>query len=160
MFEAVEESLFSRYSRPPRALPFPLVSFDWFCRGGVVLPGDELPDVVAEGLPKSLSRTSSYLRCFSSRFFSAMACRSSGVGSGGLFDSSSESQSSPSSPNCPTPVVAPSTPVAEEDGRVAICGLRLSSVTVGLMSCFSGTSERASMKWNVCGASLRGYQVS
>lgn len=121
-----------------------------------MLPGDELPEVVAEGLPKSLSRTSSYLRCFSSRFLSAIACRSSGVGSGRFLDSASES-SPPSSPNCPTPVVAPSIPVAEGDDRVAICGRRLSRVTWGLMSCFSGTSERVSMKWNVCGASLRGY---
>jgi hypothetical protein len=110
-----------------------------------VLPGEDAPDAVADGLPNNRSRTSSYFRCFSSRFFSAIACRSSGVGSARLLPSSSDSSSSPFSPSCPTLAATASTaPEAEDDCRVASCGLRLRTVTAGLKSCFSGTSERVS----------------
>lgn len=68
----------------------------------------------------------------------AIAWRSSGVGSGGF--SSSESSAFKSK----RPIPAAVAPAAEEDCRVAICGLRLRTVTVGLNSCFSGTSEEAS----------------
>lgn len=92
-----------------------------------------------------------------------MACLSSGVGSGRLPASSSESSSLLLlllllllfSTICPTPAVAASTaPEEDDDCRVASCGFRLSTVMVGLKSCLSGTSERVSAKWKVCGASL------
>lgn len=120
----------------------------------MVLPGDDVPDPGFDELPNSLSRTSSYLRCFSSRSLSAFAWRSSGVSSGGLFVSSS-SESDKSFPSAlrlrrTRPAVADSTPAC----RDAICGLRLRTVTAGLKSCFSGTDDLVSRKWNVCAASL------
>lgn len=64
-----------------------------FLDGGGVPPGDEAPDPGADDeFPNNLSLASSYLRCFSSLSFNALACRSSGVNWGGLLaDSESES---------------------------------------------------------------------
>lgn len=122
----------------------------------MVLPVDDVPDPGFEELPNSLSRTSSYLRCFSSRSLSAFAWRSSGVSSGGLLFVSSSSESERSFPSAlrprrARPAVADSTPAACRD---AICGLRLRTVTAGLKSCFSGTADLVSRKWNVCADSL------
>lgn len=144
--DAAEESLLSRFSLPPpRLLPFPLLSPLYCCLGGVALPVDDAPDAVLEELPNSLSRTSSYLRCFSSRFRNAIAWRSSGVNSGSLLAPYSESsEPSSASPSRPIPAVADST--ALDDCREAICGFRLSKVTAGFMSCFSGTLGLVSRK--------------
>jgi hypothetical protein len=115
--EDAEESLLSLLlSLPlPRLFPFPLPSN---CLGGVALRGDDAPDVVADGLPNSLSLTSSYFRCFSSRFFRAMACRSSGVGSGRFWSSSESSRLSlVAKPSRLMPAVAEETPL-DDDWRV------------------------------------------
>lgn len=130
----------------------------------VLPPGDDVPEPGFDELPKSRSRTSSYLRCFSSRSFSVFACRSSAVICGGLLSSSSESDNSAPSallrPNRDMPAAADSIPPASDRpgrppaDREAICGLRLSTVTAGLKSCFKGTADLDSRKWNVWGVSL------
>jgi len=124
---------------PPRSLPFD---------GSFI--GDDRPDpppVAGAGEPNSLSLTSAYLRCFSSRSCCALLCRSPMVRSRSFRASSSLSSSS----SCKDMPLTPDSIFAR--GATAGFGLRLRTLSAGLYSDLRGTSLRASTKWKVSGFS-------